>query len=308
MDVLCVGQLVTDVLVNPIDSIDFKLDTKRVDRVMIKNGGDCMNTAIDLAKLGNSVGFAGKVGGDVQGRYLTEVMQDLGIDLRGLVRDENGSTATVVVLINSAGERVFMYYGGTNETFCYENIDLKLLDECKIVHVGGTYLLPKFDGEGAARLFELAHAKGKLTSMDVTWDVTGRWLEVIRPCLRHLDYFMPSINEASHIAGTDDPKEIARVLRAEGVGTVVVKLGSEGCYVQGPTGEFFSPAYKVPVVDTTGAGDSFVAGFLSGLTRGWELPRCALFAAATASFCIQQVGATTGVPVFDDVIGFMNKQ
>jgi sugar/nucleoside kinase (ribokinase family) len=183
------------------------------------------------------------------------------------------------------------------------------LDEAAIVHVGGTYLLPKFDGEGAAKLFAEARARGKLTSMDVTWDTTGRWLAVIEPCLPHLSFFMPSIREAERIAGTGVPEDIAVFLQKKGVQTAVVKLGEKGCYVKhGAEPGFYRDAFPTQVVDTTGAGDSFVAGFLTGVLEEWDVKSCAAFACAVAAMNIRAVGATAGVPTFEEARQFMQAQ
>jgi sugar/nucleoside kinase (ribokinase family) len=305
MDVLCVGQLAADILVRPVDRVDYGVDTKRVEGIDIKNGGDCLNVALGLAKLGGSVGFAGLVGEDQLGDYLRHVIEEAGIDARGLSRTRDARTCSCLVLINSQGERTFFYYGGANDLFSGQ-LAPSLLEEAAIVHVGGTYLLPRFDGDGAARLFAAARAQGKLTSMDVTWDTTGRWLSVIEPCLPHLSLFMPSIHEAEKIAGTSDPREIAGFLQARGVRTVVVKLGERGCYVK-PLQEpgFMVPAVPTQVVDTTGAGDSFVAGFLTGLLRKWDLKKSAAFACAVAALNIRKVGATAGIPTFDEARDFM---
>jgi len=192
MDILCVGQLVADILVRPVDNIDFAVDTKRVGQIAVNPGGDCLNTAISLAKLGNSTGFCGKIGNDVLGKFLKEIIKNNHIDTAGLKIAEGSETSSVIVLINSTGERTFLYHGGSNDLFCYEDIAASLLDECRIVHVGGTFLLPRFDGEGAARFLKLAREKGRCTSMDVTYDTSGRWLDIIRPCLTYLNLFMPS--------------------------------------------------------------------------------------------------------------------
>lgn len=307
MDILCVGQLVTDILVKPVENIDFTIDTKRVEQISVKNGGDCLNTAIDLAKLGNKVGFSGKVGDDIFGDFLLKTIKSYDIDSRGLKIEKGALTSSVIVLINDKGERVFLYHGGTNDTFCYNDIDISIIDECRIVHAGGIYLLPQFDGAGVAKLFKLARSRGKITSMDITYDTTGRWLDVIRPCLKYLNIFMPSYNEAKFITCRESPEDIAGFLQNEGVETVVVKLGKQGCYVKGQVKGFFLPAYDVPVVDTTGAGDSFVAGFLTGLLQEWDLQRCAQFATAVSAHCIQQVGATTYIPSFNDIVEFIEK-
>jgi sugar/nucleoside kinase (ribokinase family) len=307
MDILCVGQVAVDILVKPVDSVDFSVDTKRVESIKIRNGGDCLNTAIGLAILGNKVGFSGIVGDDLFADFLINIIESYGIDKRGLKKAANASTPSVVVAINKEGERTFFYYGGTNDTFTYEDIDITLIDEFKIVHVGGTYSLPKFDGEGAAKLFKLAQAKGKLTSMDVTWDTSGQWIRKIRPCFKYLNFFMPSINEARYITGKDQPDEIAGFLQNEGIEVVVVKLGKDGCYIKGKGPGFYYPAYNVKVADTTGAGDSFVAGFLTGVLKGWNLEKCSEFASAVAANCIQHIGATSGIPKYDDVLSFIKE-
>ena len=306
MDVLCVGQLAADILVRPVDRVDFGVDTRRVEGIDIKNGGDCLNVALGLRKLGSSVGFSGLVGDDQLGQYLRGVVTAAGIDARGLRVTQQARTCSCLVLINGSGERTFFYYGGANDLFSLADVDRGMVTEASIVHIGGTYLLPKFDGEGAARLLAGARAQGKLTCMDVTWDTTGRWLSVIEPCLPHLSYFMPSIREAQEIAGTSDPARIALRLQDKGVETVVIKLGEKGCYVKpGRDAGFLCGAFPTEAVDTTGAGDSFVAGFLTGVRKGWDVKSCAELACAVAAMNIRTVGATAGIPTLDEARRFM---
>lgn len=305
IEVLCVGQLAADILVRPVDRLDFVNDTKRVDAIDIRNGGDSLNVAVGLKKLGHQVGFAGKIGDDLQGDFLVKTMDQAGIDRRGLIRAANLATCTVVVMINSTGERTFFYLGGANDHFSLEDLNRSLIDEAAVVHVGGTYLLPQFDGDGAAELFREARSMDKLTSMDVTWDIRGRWRKTIEPCLPYLSFFFPSYKEAAEITGRVKAEEMAALLQDWGVQNVVIKLGAEGCYVKpAAAGGFFVPAFDAAVVDTTGAGDSFVAGFLAGLLRGCEARECASFACAVAAMNIQSVGATGGMPTFEQAIQF----
>jgi sugar/nucleoside kinase (ribokinase family) len=309
MDILCVGQLAADILVRPVNRVDYGVDTKRVDSIDIKNGGDCLNVALGARRLGSSVGFVGLIGDDQLGVYLRGVITAAGIETQGLHRTDKARTCSCLVLINSAGERTFFYYGGANELFSISDVDMTLLDRASMVHVGGTYLLPKFDGDGAAKLFSEARTRGKLTCMDVTWDTTGRWLSVIEPCLPHLSFFMPSIREAKEIAGTDVPEDIAAFFQEKGVETAVVKLGEKGCFVKrGAEPGFYASAYRTEVVDTTGAGDSFVAGFLTGVLKGWDMKECAAFACAVAAMNIRAVGATAGIPTFEEARQFMGTQ
>ncbi len=307
MDILCIGQLVADILVKSVNSIDYNVDTKRVDQIVVKSGGDALNTAISLSKLGNKVGFIGKVGNDNFGNFLLKTIKSFNIDTKGLKIIKDVPTSSVIVLINDKGQRTFLYQGGTNDTFQYADINTTLIDECKLVHVGGTYLLPQFDGEGAAKIFRLAQSKNKLTSMDVTYDVTGKWLSTIKHCLKYLNFFMPSYEQAKLITGKENPEEIAGFLQKQGVETVVIKLGDEGCYVKSQDKGFYFPAYDVEVIDTSGAGDSFVAGFLTGILRNWDLKRCAQFASAVSAHCIQKIGSTTGVVSFNKIEEFIEK-
>ncbi|MDL2252449.1 carbohydrate kinase family protein [Ruminococcaceae bacterium OttesenSCG-928-I18] len=307
MAVFCAGQLVADIIVKPVDALLSGQDTSRVEQIVVKNGGDMMNTAISLSRLGNHVVCSGKVGDDDFGRFLSDTLRAEKIDTRGVTLVREVPTSSVIVLVTTDGERKFLYFGGSNDYFQYEDIDLSLLDGCENVHVGGTYNLPRFDGEGAAALFRQARKKGKQTSMDVTWDSNGQWLSTIRPCLPHLDFFMPSFEEAKNITGEQEPEAIATALMEEGVGTVVLKLGKAGCYLKNSSESFSLPAFDVPVVDTTGAGDSFVAGFLTGLQNRWELRRCAQFASAVSAFCIQSLGATTGIPGAEEVLHFLEQ-
>jgi sugar/nucleoside kinase (ribokinase family) len=291
-----------------VDGMDFSGDTRRVECIELASGGDCLNVAVALKRLGCTVSFAGKAGRDHWGDFLVSVMDRAGIDHRGLRRTGQVGTCTVVVAINSQGERIFFYYGGANDLFGPQDIEFGLVEEADAVYLGGTYLLPLLDGEGAAALFRSARAHGKLTSMDVTWDTTGRWLSVIAPCLPYLDWFMPSAKEAERITGKHLPDEMAAFLQGQGVSNVVIKLGKSGCFVLPEAGPGFTvKAYPARVVDTTGAGDSFVAGFLAGLLRGWQPQRCARLACAVAALNIRHVGATAGVPTFEEAIDFMEK-
>lgn len=307
MDILCVGQMVADVLIQGVDKLGFEVDTQKVSRIVIQNGGDCMNTAIDLKILGNSVGFAGVLGRDIMGEFLLKKLEQNGIDSSGISFLDYCDTSMVAAVINSTGERVFLYYGGSNDEFCIGHVNLNQLRGCKIVHVGGTYMLPKFDGEGACRLFEEAHKCNAFTSMDVTYDTSGKWMEIIEPCLKHLDLFMPSMNEAKNITGTEKPEEISCVLKEKGVKHVIVKMGERGCYVNAFGKEFYQPPFPVNVVDTTGAGDSFVAGILTGINNGWQIEKTVYFASAVSANCIGKLGATAGVISLEETEKFMNK-
>ncbi|MCC2670939.1 MAG: Fructokinase, partial [Armatimonadetes bacterium] len=117
----------------------------------------------------------------------------------------------------------------------------------------------------------------------------------LRPCMPHLDWVMPSEEEAQQLTGRADPAEICAALRALGAGAVVLKLGERGCLYSGEEGLLALPAYEVPVCETTGAGDCFIAGFLHAQLQGWDLERALRFANACGARAVMAVGAVTGM-------------
>jgi sugar/nucleoside kinase (ribokinase family) len=131
----------------------------------------------------------------------------------------------------------------------------------------------------------------------------------VGPCLPYVDYFLPSLAEARALAGgIEEPADIARFLIDAGAKVVALKMGERGSYLRSADGTAFSePVFQVPVVDGLGSGDAYVAGFLAGVLRGWDLPRCARFATAVGACCVTALGATTGVGSFDETLAFIEQ-
>ena len=217
-----------------------------------------------------------------------------------ILRTEKSSTA--IVMVSSAGERCFYYARGGTETLCLDDIDLGQLDTAGRVHLSGVMKLEQLD---IAHLLRRARNAGAITSMDVDYDSSGRWLETVAPYLEHLDLFLPSQDEAERITGERGHREMAGFLLSRGVGTVVIKRAEKGCYLRTSEAELTIPAYNVEPVDTTGAGDAFVGGFLTGLLRGWGLKRCAELANACGACAVSALGATTGVRNLEETLAWM---
>ena len=160
-----------------------------------------------------------------------------------------------------------------------------------------------------AQLLQTAKSLGVTTALDTVWDPTGRWMELTGPSLPHVDYFLPSYSEARMLAGgLEGPEAVARFLLDAGAKVVALKLGHEGCYVRSESGESFRlPALPVNAIDALGAGDAFVAGFLTGVVRGWNLEQCARFAIGVGASCVTALGATTGIRSFDETLAFLHE-
>jgi len=296
MDVCCLGILVADVFGSPIDDVPPRGSLRLFDRMELHIGGCAANAAIAMAKLGLSTSVVGKVGKDVFGDFVVATLKGHGIDPRGVAVDEKGSTAFTFVIVGSDGQRRFLHTMGANATLCEGDVDMGIVREAKVLHVAGTMVMPTFDGAQTARVLEQARAAGVTTCMDTVFnDRIADYMPVIGPCLPHLDLFLPSIEEAERVAGTAEPAAIVRRLHERGVGIVAVKLGARGSYVFGEGEEAYVPSYRVKAVDTSGAGDCWVAGFLLGRLRGWSLVESARFGNAVAAHCVQAFGCTAGV-------------
>ena len=294
-DVVCLGQFTADVVVTPVERLPEKGKAIFVDNISLHNGGCACNTAVALAKLGINTTVMGKVGCDAFGDFLIKVMNEAGLETSAMVRDDSVTTSTTTVLVSPDGERSFLHYYGGNAKMSEEDVDYEIVKTAKILHVAATFLVPGLDGEPMARVLRQARELGVTTSLDTAWDAEGRWMELVEPCLSHIDIFVPNLEEAQMLTGKNQAPEIAQMFLDYGISTVVIKLGADGCYARTANNEFTVPAFKVEkLVDTLAAGDSFVAGFLAGIVNGWNLEKTCKFANAVGACCVSAKG-TSGI-------------
>ena len=298
--VCCLGILVADVVGKPIETFPPKGTLATVERMELHVGGCAANTSLALAKLGVETSILGKIGDDGFGQFLTGALERHGVQTRGLLRDSREATSATMVAVDGAGERTFLHYPGANAVFTAADVFWPEIEAAPILHVAGPFLMPIYMGDDNASVLKQAKALGKTTTLDTVWDPTERWMTALAPCLPFLDYLLPSWEEAKRLTGRDSPAEIAQVFLDGGVGAVGLKLGEEGAYVRTASGdELHLPAYPVQAIDALGAGDAWAAGFLCGLTHGWDLEKTARFANATGACAVQALGATTGIRSFE---------
>jgi sugar/nucleoside kinase (ribokinase family) len=301
MDVVCLGILVADAIVRPVDELPAAGSLGLVEGVALRGGGCALNTASALARLGLDAGVAGKVGDDALGAFLLGLLDARGVDRRGVLVDPSAPTSATVALVDSAGERTFLHAPGANAALRAGEVDRGLLFSGRILHLAGALVLEELDGAPAAALLAEARERGLGTSLDTVWDATGRWERVL-PALPHVDLFAPSLAEGRAITGEEEPAAVAARLRGLGAREVVLKRGADGCYVSGEDWEGALPALEVDAVDGTGAGDAFVAGLLYGRLAGWPLERSARLANAVGALATTAVGAVEGVPRLEEAL------
>lgn len=306
--VACVGILVADVIVEPVSEYPAPGTLTHVSSIGLHNGGNAMTAAINLSKMGVESRIVGKVGEDIFGEFLRSRLSAAGVDTRALAADKECQTSASVALISADGERSFLHTVGANASFRYDDIDFSVIEECELVFVTGSFLMKSFDGEDTVRFLRRCKEMGKTTFLDVCYDASGRWGELLDSAMPYMDYFMPSIDEAVMIAGESEPDRIADVFMAKGVKNVVIKLGSRGSYLRlsgESCGKIFPAVKGVVAVDTTGAGDSFCSGFIAAYAREKSPDFCMQFANGVGALSVSAKGATTGVRNYEETLEFL---
>ncbi|MFA5818283.1 MAG: carbohydrate kinase family protein [Bacteroidales bacterium] len=309
MDVLSIGLMVADIIIYPVDAGIFEKDSVRLDTIKHTSGGDALNVAINLAKLGINTGICGVVGNDPSGKFLVDEASRFGVETSGVIISDIYATSTSVVLTESNGARHFAYYGKSNDSFSYTMVSEESIKNVKLLYIGSTMSLAGIDGNGLTALFKKARSYNIKTAMDATWDNDGLWLAKIKDSLPYTDLFFPSYDEAVMITGEKSVHKMREFIAAYGVKQFGVKLGSKGCYVTDFEKEYIIPPFDCNnVVDTTGAGDAFMSGYLVGLLNDWDIYKSAVFAGAVSNFCIRELGATTNTVSFKETIDFIENQ
>ena len=308
MDAAIFGLIVADVIAEPMD---LRRPPKPgglafTNSVQLTTGGNVCNTGIAMAKLGMKVAAAGLVGKDVLGAAVTERLRQQGLDTSAVFTSDRGQTSATVVAVEPGGERCFFHTPGVTRfldaaTFrqCFE-----MFRRCKYVQIGYFGLLPALTPQLPAMLRELRAAAPRTKVNLETVTPVGPW-EQLEPILPHVDVFVPSRTEAIDLTGEQDPvKMLGAFRRLMPRGLIGIKLDAEGCLLDdgGGRGPVMIPAYRIKVVDTTGAGDTWFAGLLTGLIRGIPLEQAGRLANRTAADCCTALGASAGVRSFDETV------
>lgn len=306
MKILCVGMLVCDILISPVPDDILSRDSVGIRRPVVSCGGDALNVAVGLSKLGAVVLIAGRIADDANGAFIRQACVHM--DTRGLINDDSCATATTFALIDTRGERHFLTDKAIFAKLRQEDIPQALLKEADIVYFGSAMAMTGMNDGGLAELFRRAREAGKLTVMDAAIDETKTdfdWMRALAPVFEQTDIFFPSIDEARLITGRDTPEEMAACLRGFGMKAFGVKLGARGCYVTDFINARYMPGLTgIPVVDTTGAGDSFLAGLIRGISQGWDVFESAAFANTVAAQSIGAMGGTAGIPNLEQALRF----
>ena len=293
MRVIAMGVHVLDVLVRPVEAIPDGQGGQLVDEIRITAAGSAGGTAITLSKLGARVKCAGAIGTDAVGDMLVALLQRDGIDTSLLVRRHDVQTSASVLPIRPSGERPAFHVIGANGTYGPDDVPFDELAAASHLHMGA----PEFmGGEAAARILSHAREHGVTTSADLLapGDQASQILDWVAPAFEHLDFLLPNDEQVLGLTGADDLESACLVLLKRGIGCVAATCGADGAIVVDATGVERVPAFDVEVVDTTGCGDAFSAGFLRGVALGRTPREAAVLGCAAAALVAQGLGSDHG--------------
>ena len=306
--VVSLGIHILDVLGRPVTAIPPGQNLALLDEIRVTVAGTAAGASVDMAKLSLDVIAMGAIGQDEIGHMVVSTMQRYGIDTNSLVRKAGVQTSASMLPIRPNGERPALHVIGANGAFTLDDVNWDAIADAQYLHVGGTSLMEKFDGEPASHVVKFAKEHGLTT----TWDFIGvprpNLAEMIAHSLPHIDYFMPNIEEARMICGLHDRRDIQNYFLDGGATNVILKMGAEGSAIatRGVDGEMRVPAFKVNVIDTTGCGDAYCAGFITALAKGWPIEDAARLGSACGSLVASGLGSDAGIVNFDQVVEFMN--
>ncbi len=293
-DAVFVGLTILDVAGRPVEAIPPGGDVHFIDEIRMNPAGTAAGAVMNAAKLGARTATVCCVGRDAMGDHIVAAYQAMGIDVSMVSRSASSRTSATMLTIRPNGDRPALHCRGASDDLMVDAADFDRVCDARFLHHGGTGLLRAMDGGQSAKL--LAHAKRR--GLTVTLDLIAPGpdtMDALLPLLPHVDWFMPSIEEARFLSGRGAMAEVADFFMAAGAKGCVFKCGPKGSYLCHADGELRVPTYRVAVSDTTGCGDAYCGGFVAALAAGDSLEDACRLGSATAALVATGLGSDAGV-------------
>ncbi|MBQ3161864.1 MAG: carbohydrate kinase [Oscillospiraceae bacterium] len=314
-DIMAIGEML----------VDFTAVTEENGDIFYKQnpGGAPANVAVMAAKLGVSSGFIGKMGKDMFGTYLKETLENEGVDTKGVKLDKGYSTTLAFVRKNEDGDRDFVFYRNNSAdlNLSYSEVNLKLIDSCKLLHFGALLLTSEPSKSAVINTVEYAKQQGKIITYDPNWrehlwSSRAEAVKAMRSVLRYVDIIKVSELELQIITDSGNLLPSIAKLLNEGVKVVCITQGAKGCIIATRKGIERFPTFDVETIDTLGAGDSFFGAFISQIIKSGksmdeldmnDLREFAVYANACGSLSSTKVGAIPAMPTHDEIMALVEK-
>lgn len=294
--VVSFGAHIADALGWPFTAVPDGQHLAMLEKIKFTVAGTAAAPSVNLAKMGVDVATVGRVGDDAIGEFVRTTMAGYGVDTAHLVTDPERQTSSSLLPIRRDGSRPALHVIGANAGLCEDDVPWDVVAQAEVFHLGGAFILPGIDGAPMERILRRVKELGLTTTMDFLMSPRPDAAELIGPSLQYVDYLMPNIEEAGWLAGTEDRDAIVKFLHDLGAGCTVLTMGGDGVSLA-PRGEKETvlPAYAIDVVDTTGCGDAFTSGFISGMLDGLDLAVAAERGLACGSLVATGLGSDAGI-------------
>ncbi len=306
-DIVCVGTAIVDVIIKGFDPNPVSVTGYRADTCSLNTGGEAVNCSVAAAKLGLRTAILCHLGNDAAGEMIERELKSHGVDVSRVVRSDEHATPVTAMFVAEDGSRQSITNAAHRCNFRPERY-VPSLAGAKAVVLGSLFRAPFDDPDVIRAVAEFAHRNGMPVFADTKLpNFTKLSLDDVRDALPLIDFITPNEDEGRYFTGEDEPERMADVFLAKGVRNAIVKLGGKGCVYRGAEGAVRLPAYDIDAVDATGAGDTFLAGFVSEILRGSSVPDALAFANACGAVCTTAVGAGTALRDREQVVEFMRE-
>ena len=293
-DAVFVGLTILDIAGRPVSRIPDGGGVAFIEEIRMNPAGTAAGAVMNAAKLGVLTAAVACVGADEKGDFILDVYRRLGVDCSMVRRTDKAPTSATILPIRPNGERPALHCRGASDHLFVDEAEFDTVCDARFLHHGGAGLLAAMDGGQSAKLLRHAKSKGLTTTFDLIAP-NETTLSLLTDLLPSVDYFMPSLEEAAFLSGRAGPADAAAFFIDRGAGACVLKMGAEGSFTRTRDAAFRTPAFKVPVSDTTGCGDAFCGGFVAGLVEGLDLESACRLGAATAALVATGLGSDAGV-------------
>ncbi len=297
-DLVVLGEINVDLILTGDTTPVWGQYEKLVDDARLVPGGSSTIFACGAARLGLRTAFVGVVGDDLFGAFMRDHLRNAGVDTEHIVIDPAVRTGLTVLLTRDDGDRALLTHLGSIAALRADQVEESVLARARYVHAGA-YFLQHGLQPGLPALLERARSAGAATSLDTNWDPSERWGAGLDAVLEHTDIFLPNEQEALRISGAEHVEHALDAL-AERVEIVAIKRGADGAIAARGAERRRAAAPRMSPVDTTGAGDSFDAGFIAALGRGLPLEDALAMAVACGSLSTRGVGGTTSQATWEE--------
>lgn len=288
LDVVIVGELNIDLVLWNVPMPEYEKEQLAAD-MRFAMGSSSAITAHNLSMIGSKVGFIGKAGEDTFGDFMIRGLERGGVDTSRIIRDRSLKTGATIVLANPP-KKALLTYMGAMANLTLDDMDWEYIARARHLHLG-CFFLQTGIRKDVAKLFARAKAMGLTTSLDTNWDPEDKWGEDLLQTLPYTDIFLPNDDEALRIARTAHLEQAIAALQKQ-VRVLAIKLGKAGGMVRANGRTYTHPGFPVEVVETTGAGDSFNAGFLQRFLQGADWSECLRRGNACGALAVTALGGT----------------